>query len=357
MTRRLLAAAGALLAAAHPAVAAASTPRVTTVARGLEVPWEIAFLPDGRALVTERPGRVRMLTRAGHLRRAAVARIAVAPVGEGGLLGLAVDPAFRGNRFVYLYYTTYTGMRLERRRLVHGKLVRDQGLIRGIAAGTVHDSGRIAFGPRRRLYISTGDAGRGELAQDPTSLNGKFLVLTTRQYHGRRLADPTVYSTGHRNSQGFAWQPGTGRMYATEHGPTGFDGPEGWDEVNLIRRGGNYGWPVVLGPSQPPPFIAPVRLYPEPLAPSGATFVRRPGSAWTGDFIFACLRGRQLRRLVLRGDTVIADEPLLRDGYGRLRTVVQGPTGDLYVLTSNRDGRGEPAPEDDRILRIEPPRR
>ena len=165
-------------------------------------------------------------------------------------------------------------MRLERRRLVHGKLVRDQGLIRGIAAGTVHDSGRIAFGPRRRLYISTGDAGRGELAQDPTSLNGKFLVLTTRQYHGRRLADPTVYSTGHRNSQGFAWQPGTGRMYATEHGPTGFDGPEGWDEVNLIRRGGNYGWPSSSVPrsrrrSSPPYGCIPSRSH-RPAPPSFA---------------------------------------------------------------------------------------
>jgi glucose/arabinose dehydrogenase len=357
MARRLLVAAGALLAAALPAAAAASPPRVTTVARGLEVPWEIAFLPDGRALVTERPGRVRMLTRAGHLEHAAVARVAVAPVGEGGLLGLAVDPAFRRNRFVYLYFTTYTGMRLERWRLMHGRLIRDRGLIRGIAAGSVHDSGRIAFGPRRRLYVSTGDAGVGALAQDPSSLNGKFLVLTPRQYRGRHFARPTIYSTGHRNSQGFAWQPGTGRMYATEHGPTGFDGPDGWDEINLIRRGGNYGWPVVFGSSQPPPFIAPARLYPEPLAPSGATFVRRPGSAWTGDFIFACLRGRQLRRLVVRGDEVVREEPLLQDAYGRLRTVVEGPDGDLYVLTSNRDGRGEPVPGDDRILRVVPPRR
>jgi glucose/arabinose dehydrogenase len=352
----LLLLAGALLAAALPAAAIAGPPRVTTVAAGLEIPWDIAFLPDGRALVTERPGRVRMLTRSGRLRRAAVARIPVSAYGEGGLLGIAVDPAFRRNRFVYLYFTTLAGMRLERWRLARGRLVREASLVRGIASGSVHDSGRIEFSPGRRLFVSTGDAGEGTLAQDPKSLNGKFLVLTRRQYRGRRAVRPAIYSMGHRNSQGFAWQPGTRRMFATEHGPTGFDGPEGWDEVNIVRRGGNYGWPVAFGEDQPPPFIAPLRVYPEPLAPSGATFVRHPGSAWTGDFIFACLRGRQLRRLVLHGDAIVGEEPLLQDVYGRLRTVVEGPHGDLYVLTSNRDGRGAPVPSDDRILRIVPPR-
>jgi glucose/arabinose dehydrogenase len=354
---RLLLVAGALLAAALPATAVARPPRVTVIASGLEVPWEIAFLPDGRALVTERPGRVRMLSRTGRLRRSPLGRIAVSAIGEGGLLGLAVDPAFTRNRFVYLYYTTFNGMRLERWKLAGGRLVRQTGLIRGIAAGSVHDSGRIAFSPGGRLFISTGDAGEGTLAQDPKSLNGKFLVLTPRQYRGWRSVRPTIFSMGHRNAQGFAWQSGTGRMVATEHGPTGFDGPDGWDEVNVIRRGGNYGWPIVFGADQPPPFIAPLRIYPEPLAPSGATFVRRPGSAWTGDFILACLRGRQLRRLVLRGDAVVSEQPLLEGAYGRLRTVVNGPHGDLYALTSNRDGRGAPDPGDDRILRIVPPRR
>jgi glucose/arabinose dehydrogenase len=356
MTRRLLAVVGTLLSAAVPAAAAASPPRVTTVARGLEIPWEIAFLPDGRALVTERPGRVRMLRRDGTLRRSPVARVPVGASGEGGLLGVAIDPAFRRNRFVYLYFTTFTGVRLERRRLTRGRLVRQADLVRGVAAGSIHDSGRIAFAPDGRLFVSTGDAGRGPLAQDETALNGKFLVLDRRQYHGRRPSRPAIYSIGHRNAQGFAWQPGTGHLFATEHGPTGFDGPEGWDEVNIVRRGGNYGWPIVFGASQPPPFIAPVRLYPEPLAPSGATFVRRPGSAWSGDFVFACLRGRQLRRLVLRGDAIVGEEPLLLDAYGRLRTVAEAPDGELYVLTSNRDSRGSPVPGDDRILRITPPR-
>jgi glucose/arabinose dehydrogenase len=328
---------------------------VRTLATGLDIPWDLAFLPDGRALVTERPGRVRVLGRAGRLHRRPLAHVPVSAFGEGGLLGVTVDPRFARNRFVYLYFTTFAGMRLERRRLAHGSLGRRRSLIHGIRSGSVHDSGRIAFGPDRRLYLSTGDAGQPELAQDPSSLNGKFLALAPAQYHGRRHARPSIISSGHRNAQGFDWQPGTGRLVSTEHGPTGFDGPEGWDEINVIVPGANYGWPVVFGADQRP-FTSPVVVYPEPLAPSGATFVARPGSRWTGSFLFACLRGEQLRRLVFDGGSVVADEPLLQHAYGRLRTVVEGPDGDLYVLTSNRDGRGVPVQADDRVLRISPPR-
>jgi glucose/arabinose dehydrogenase len=342
-----LAVLGAVGVLAQPAHAA----RVSTVATGLEIPWEIAFLPGGDALVTERPGRVRLLTAAGHLRRAPVAHVPVSARGEGGLMGLAVDPAFARNRFVYLYYTTASGLRLQRYRYVHERLIRETSLVDGIAAGSVHDSGRIAFGPDRRLYVSTGDAGQPELAQDPGSLNGKFLALTPAQYRGDRAVRPQIVSLGHRNAQGFDWQPGTGRMYATEHGPSGFDGEEGWDEVNAIVPGGNYGWPRVYGTDQRP-YLAPVRLYREPLAPSGATFVTH--GAWRGDFVFACLRGEQLRRLELRDGQVVRDVPVLAGRYGRLRTIVNAPDGSLYALTSNRDGRGTPRAGDDRILRIEP---
>lgn len=339
---------------ATPASSAGQDIRVSTVATGLEIPWELAFLPSGRALVTERPGRVRLLGRGGRLHRRPLAYVPVSALGEGGLLGIALDPGFERNRFLYLYFTTFGGMRLERWRFARGRLVRRRSLIDGIRSGTVHDSGRIAFGPDRRLFLSTGDAGEPQLAQDPGSLNGKFLALTPAQYHGRGHAHPAVVSSGHRNAQGFDWQPGSGRLVSTEHGPTGFDGPEGWDEINVIVQGANYGWPVVFGPDQRP-FAQPLLVYPEPLAPSGATFVTRRGSRWTGDFLFACLRGEQLRRLVFSGDRVVADEPLLEHRYGRLRTVVEGPHGDLYVLTSNRDGRGAPVRGDDRILRITPP--
>jgi glucose/arabinose dehydrogenase len=330
-------------------------PHVKTVATGLDIPWEIAFLPDGRALVTERPGRVRLLERDGRLRTKPVGRVAVSTQGEGGLLGLAVDPDFGGNGFVYLYYTTAGGMRLERWRFAHGHLARERSLVDGIVAGRIHDSGRIAFGPDRRLYVATGDAGHGELAQRMDSLNGKFLALTPEQYRGAGGA-PQVISRGHRNPQGFDWEPGSGRLIATEHGPTqGLDGPGGYDEINDIVAGGNYGWPDKFGFDQTG-FNAPLRVYRQPVAPSGATFATHGGSSWTGSFLFACLRGEALHRLRFRDGRIVADQTLLHGRYGRLRTVVEGPRGALYVLTSNRDGRGNPVAGDDRILRITPPR-
>ena len=332
-----------------------SPARVTTVATGLEIPWEIAFLPDRRALITERPGRVRLLGRDRTLQRKPVARVAASAVGEGGLLGLAVDPQFARNRFVYLYYTTADGMRLERWRFSGGRLRRERSLVDGLEAGRIHDSGRIAFGPDGRLYVGTGDAGDGELAQGPDSLNGKFLALSPEQYRGAG-GRPEIVSSGHRNPQGFDWEPGSGRLIATEHGPTeGVDGPEGYDEVNDIVKGGNYGWPRVFGFDQAG-FTAPLHVYRQPLAPSGATFVTRRNSAWSGSFVFASLRGEQLRRLAFSGGRIVTNEPILRGRFGRLRTVVEGPHGALYVLTSNRDGRGIPQTGDDRVLRITPPR-
>ena len=318
--------------------------RVETVAQGLEVPWEIAFLPDGRALVTERPGRVRMLERDGSLRSEPVAEVEVSEQGEGGLLGLALDPRFAQNGFVYLYYTTPAAMKLERWHFSAGALTRETDLIDGtIRAGLVHDSGRIAFAPDGDLYVATGEAGQGELAQDSRSLNGKYLRLTAEQYRGGP-SRPEIVSIGHRNPQGFDWEPGTGRLVSTEHGPSGGDGPQGFDEINAIRDGANYGWPEAYG-SDHDGFTAPLKVYEEAIAPSGATFYR-------GDYVFATLRGEALHRLRLDGDRVVSDATLLKGRYGRLRTVVEGPDGALYVLTSNRDGRGDPDDGDDRILRI-----
>ena len=179
--------------------------------------------------------------------------------------------------------------------------------------------------------------------------------MSPDQYRGTG-GRPQVVSLGHRNPQGFDWEPGSGRLIATEHGPTaGLDGPGGYDEVNDVVQGGNYGWPVKFGFDQSG-FNAPLRVYREPLAPSGATFVTRGGSPWTGSFVFACLRGAQLRRLSFQDGRIVGDEPLLAGRFGRLRTVVDGPDGDLYALTSNRDGRGQPRRGDDRIIRITPPR-
>ncbi len=321
--------------------------RVETVATGLEVPWDIALLPDGRALVTERPGRVRLLGADGRLRDEPLARVDVSAQGEGGLLGLALDPEFEDNRFVYLFFTTADGMRLARYRFRDGRLTEDAVILGDIEAGAIHDSGRIAFGPDERLYIATGDAGRPQLAQDPDSRNGKFLRMTPEQYRGEG-GEAEIVSLGHRNPQGLDWEPGSDRLVATEHGPAGDD------EINAIREGRNYGWPEVTGADHGD-FAAPLVVYPETIAPSGATFVTRPGSSWTGDLLVAALRGEQLRRVPLDGNGD-RGEALFEGRFGRLRTVVEAPDGSLYVLTSNRDGRGDPVAEDDRILRIVPPR-
>jgi glucose/arabinose dehydrogenase len=323
------------------------------VAEGLEVPWEIAFLPAGGALVTERPGRIRLLESDGTLRDEPVAEVDVSEQGEGGLLGLALDPRFEANGLVYLYFTTPAEMRLERWRYQDGAMRHEADLIDGtIVAGVVHDSGRIDFGPDGDLYVATGEAGQGELAQDPDSLNGKYLRLTPEQYRGGP-SRPEIVSLGHRNPQGFDWEPRTGRLISTEHGPSGGDGPQGFDEINEIRPGANYGWPEVYGTDHQG-FTAPLKVYEEAIAPSGATFVRGR-SAWRGDYLFATLRGEALHRLRLDGDRVVEDEVLLEGEYGRLRTIREGPDGDLYVLTSNRDGRGSPEDGDDRILRLSPP--
>jgi glucose/arabinose dehydrogenase len=322
-------------------------PRLKTIATGLEAPWEIAFLPDGRALVTERPGRVRLLERNRTLRDEPIAEIDVAAIGEGGLHGVAVDPSFERNGFVYLYRTTDQGNQVVRYLLRDDALEDETVLVDGIAAAAIHDGGRIHFGPDRRLYFSTGDAGQDELAQDSGSLNGKILRLTPRQYRGAG-GRPEVFSLGHRNPQGFDWGA-DGSLVADEHGP------DGDDEVNVLRKGGNYGWPLVRGEDHGD-FEAPATVYPDSIAPSGGSFVSLPGSEWTGDYLFGCLVGEQIRRVRLDdSDGASIDEPLFEGQLGRVRTVVEGPDGALYALTSNRDGRGNPSEQDDRIVRIVPP--
>ena len=313
--------------------------RVRTIATGLDTPWAIGWLPDGRALVTERPGRVRLLA-GGKLQAepVGVVRDVVETDGsESGLLGLAVDPKFADNHFVYLYFTTPGENLVGRFRFERDRLAIDGVVVRGIESGPIHDGGRIAFGPDGQLYITTGETGDASLAQ-ADGLNGK--VLRTADFRSDDVK-PEVFTSGHRNVQGIDWQPGTDRPFITELGP------DSDDEVNVLKQGANYGWG---GEGGEPPLVS----YDDVIAPSGAAFVTR--GAWKGDFVFANLVGEQLRRLSFDGDEVTRNQPLLEGEYGRLRDVEEGPDGALYILTSNRDGRGDPEDDDDRILALTPPR-
>jgi glucose/arabinose dehydrogenase len=324
----------------------AAAARVTTVATGLDVPWGIAFLPDGDALVGERDtGRIlRIPGRAGRPRAGRPREVMRIPAAggngaEGGLLGLAVSPHYARDRLVYAYYTAAADNRIVRFRLGG----RPRPIVTGLRKGAIHDGGRIAFGPDGKLYAGVGETGDAGLAQDPASRNGKILRMNPdgSAPAGNPRRGSLVWSSGHRNVQGLAWDA-RGRLWASEFGQNRFD------EVNLVRAGDNGGWPLVegVGPTRGGRFANPKVTWPTAEAsPSGAAIV--------GTTLYlGALQGRAVLRVRLRGTRATKLPPLLRGRYGRIRTVVRAPDGALWVTTSNRDGRGSPRAGDDRILRL-----
>jgi glucose/arabinose dehydrogenase len=321
---------------------AAAAPSARTIASNLQVPWGIAFLPGGDALVAERPtGRILRVPRGGGRARAVMRVPGVVDEGEGGLLGLAVSPSYRTDRLVYAYFTSATDNRIVRFRL--GGAVRP--ILTGLAKGPIHDGGRIAFGPDGMLYAGVGDAGDSANAQSLSSRNGKILrIRPDGSVPGDNpFPGSPVWSLGHRNVQGLAWDS-AGRLWATEFGQNAFD------EVNLIRPGRNYGWPVVegRGDTQGGRFTNPLVTWrTSEASPSGAAIV---GST----LYVGALAGRRLWRVPLRGTSAGRPSALLNDRFGRLRTVVRAPDGSLWISTSNRDGRGSPRAGDDRIVRLRP---
>ncbi|MDR7402679.1 MAG: PQQ-dependent sugar dehydrogenase [Armatimonadota bacterium] len=357
---RIALAAAATLLALATAGRTAPAPAVEVVVSGLQIPWAVAFAPDGRFFVTERPGRIRVV-RDGRLDPQPWAVLEVAHVGEGGLLGLALAPEFARSGALYVYHTYRDDGRLWNRvvRLVErdGRGQVDRVILDRIPGAVVHDGGRILFGPDGRLYVTTGDARQPALAQDRASLAGKILRINP---DGSVPADnpfpgSPVYSLGHRNPQGLAWHPQTRTMYAAEHGPSGDLGLCCRDEVNVIEAGGNYGWPEVSGRGGEPRFT-------DPIADSGPTDTWAPSGIavpargpWADSLLVAALRGEHLRRLILSGPRfarVTGQEVYFRGELGRLRDVAEGPDGALYLLTNNTDGRGRPRPGDDRLLRV-----
>ncbi|QSR31976.1 glucose sorbosone dehydrogenase [Nocardioides sp. S5] len=310
----------------------------------LEVPWGVDFFPDGAAVVTERmTGRVLRVTADGDLARLGAIG-AVVPQGEAGLLGVAVSPDFEQDRSLFFYLTTGTDNRVVRAELDGASLGTPTVVLDGIPAGFIHDGGRIAFGPDGHLYVTTGETGDPALAQDPDSLAGKILRITAdgEPAPGNPDPDSPVYSLGHRNVQGLAWDD-EGRLWASEFGDST------WDELNLVEKGGNYGWPEVEGKGEDDRFVDPQVVWPvEDASPSGLAYA--DGHLW-----MAGLRGQRLWRIDVSGRGRASDPTaFFTEDYGRLRTVVTAPDGLLWLTTSNQDGRGEPTPADDRIILVRP---
>ncbi len=343
--RRTVLAAGATAATAPLLVGAPAEarPRVTKVlAKDLQVPWGVAFLPNGDALVGERPnGRVHRVRRRGG--RSLVGRLSrVRDDGEGGLLGIAVGPTFADDRWVYLYFTSKSGdNRIVRKRFRHGELGRTHLLLDGIPSGSNHDGGRLAFGPDGHLYASTGDSGDSSLAQDKESLAGKVLRMTpSGRVPDDNPFDSRVWTFGHRNVEGITWDH-RGRMWATELGQSERD------ELNRIRRGRNYGWPEVEGGDGSGPYADPFVTWSptSTCSPSGVAIAK--GRAWVG-----ALAGQALYSVRLAGPHAGRVRRHLHEDLGRIRTVQKAPDGSLWLTTSNRDGRADPGPRDDRVLRL-----
>jgi glucose/arabinose dehydrogenase len=309
------------------------------LATNLDVPWGIAFLPDGGALIAERDsGAVKHMTAPGVVND--VGGVAgVAARGEGGLLGLAAS-----GQTVFAYLTTGQDNRVVRMRFDGGAVTEQSPILTGIPAGSIHDGGRVAFGPDGKLYVATGDSGDRQLAQDRSSLGGKILRINPDGSIPPDNPDPAspMWSFGHRNIQGLAWDS-AGRLWATEYGANRLD------ELNLVQPGGNYGWPMAEGRADTPGLIDPVIQWGTGEAsPSGLAYFA--GSLWV-----ACLRGQRLYQIPVGADGSLGDPaPLFVGQFGRLRTVVAAPDGTLWFTTSNRDGRGSSRDGDDRILQFRP---
>jgi glucose/arabinose dehydrogenase len=327
---------------------AAAVTKLGAVARNINVPWGIAFLSNGKALVSSRD-RARILRvnpATGKKKRIGTVPGVVSngsSGGEAGLLGLALSPKFATNHWLYAYMSTGSDNRVVRMRYRNGKLGKVHVLLKGIPQGLHHNGGRIAFGPDHKLYVTTGEGGVGSRAQHKKSLGGKILRMTAK---GHKPATgnpfkgaPLVYSYGHRNIEGLAWDS-AGRLWATEFGD------KGWDELNLIRAGNNYGWPATEGKTSNPAYTSPkAQWHTYNAGPSGIAIINNV--AWIGG-----VTGHRLLRVKLDGASVSSKKKFLVNAYGRLRTAAAAPDGTLWLTTSNTDGRGNPTRRDDRILRF-----
>lgn len=324
-------------------------------ADGLEIPWDIDFAPDGRVFVTERPGRIRVIVD-GELQAEPWATLPVANWRAAGLSGLALSPDFADDGFVFVMGTFRVGEdrfvnRVIRFREVNGRGAEPEVMVGDIPSISTHAGGALDFGPDRMLYVGMGDAENIALVQQLDNTTGKILRYAPDGSIPADNPDPgsPVWTRGVRNPQGFAWHPETGRMFSTEHGPSGFP-EEGYrehqDELMWITRGGNQGWPIVSGMHMDNRFEKPLLEWTPAIAPSGLAIVNDPGSPWHGDLLVGAMRAQHLRRVVVdhSGDApeVVAEHLLYEREFGRIRAVEQAPDGSIWFSTSNADTPGEP---------------
>jgi glucose/arabinose dehydrogenase len=321
-------------------------PGVQVLAQNLDVPWAIDIAEDGRLFFTERTGSVMVVDKNGSLLSDPVAYINVMQNGESGLLGLVLHPNFTENHLLYVYHTYSNNSAVLNKVLMltenDNKIVESKVIIDNIPAAERNDGGRIKFGPDGKLYIATGDAQQPELAQDAGSLAGKILRLNSDGSipEDNPFEGSPVYSYGHRNIQGLAWHPLSEDLYASEHGP------EGNDEINLIKPGSNYGWPIEDCSAEK--FEKPILCFNPAVAPAGMTFAALDRLGYQNDILLATLKAQHIRLVDLESDV----ESNILTGFGRIRDIVEADDGSLYVATSNRDGRAVPSQNDDKILRI-----
>jgi len=337
--------------------------KLEVVAENLYVPWSLVFTSPDRMLVTERSGTIREIVN-GELRTEPVYQFNdIAAQDEAGLMGMAIDPAYLDNNYLYACYTYQQDgslfNRVVRLRDGVGQITLDGTVIEQIPSASNHAGCRLAFAPDGTLFVTAGDALQPEKAQDITSLAGKILRVNSDGSipQDNPFPNSPVYSLGHRNPQGLDWDLDSGLLYATEHGPSGFDGAPGGDEINLIQAGGNYGWPLVSHEESMEGMISPLIVFTPAEAPAAGMFYSGSVfSQYAGDFFFGALRGEGLVRVrLLDGDPreIIEVEKII-DTVGRIREVVEGPDGYIYFTTSNRDGRGTLNSGDDRIYRLIP---
>lgn len=337
--------------------------KVEMVASNLDVPWSIVFTEKNRMLVSERAGTIREIVNGQVSPTPLITITDTATGGEIGLMGLAVDPDYQDNKFIYacVGYRSGTGFSDKVIRLTDTGSVLQPAtvIIDGIPAGNNHAGCELAFGPDNKLYISTGDARERNIAQDISSLGGKILRINSDGTFPEDNPFPNspVYTYGHRNPQGIDWSS-EGLMYEAEHGPSGNDGPGGGDEINLLRMGENYGWPLVSHEKTRVGTISPLITYTPAIAPSSILIYEGDALPQFRDtLLVAALRSQGIWWLQVDPadpGKIVSSQKLTEVQAGRIRDITEGPDGYIYFSTSNTDGRGQASKDDDKIYRLVP---